>query len=354
MNTRKKLIVLTASACAVISAGLGVSTVAWFTANREVTFSYQNIRAHGTVGDLKIAYTPVKNAAAANDATTDYDVEVGVVDTLVSDISGSSKDNLLKPTWEGNKATFGSPEDTDYVQFTLAITNEGEDTVGLYFNGASDTIAAPSTGNDGSSQVRMHVTNGTWNKLFSENTEDPQNYISSDVDYARYTASKGVAYYDDSASTSVTNEAVGTGDGDKKSFALKHKVKSGTTPTFTVGGTAATGTVTTNRRDESVVTFDTAPAADAQIVAAYTTTEIDLPTTSVIDPSTYSYESTDTSASANYIANLAKNASTTLTVTIWFEGTYTTDADDKNDIQNNYNDYGWSIFLDFVAGAAAA
>lgn len=487
MNTRKKLIVLTASACAVISAGLGVSTVAWFTANREATFSYQNIRAHATIGDLIIDYTEKVNASPAA-VDTGYDIEVGLVDTLVTDLSGKDGYSLLKPTWEGNKATYGAPGNTDYVQFELALTNTGADKVGLYFNGDSDTIGGPlGAFEDGSDQIRMHVDasattehfvgNGT-NKefalgatatklqsikvageekivvveneeitvpsgekvkaftlahagldiisisfdgkayagsvdgtgltldgngiaesdgtkklsvsyryldgvsfasnkltfeaapaneaavvvrysfdegkeyLLSENGDAKQYYIDENVNYARYSATRGVTYYGTEAKQ-LDAETVGTGNGSLKTFKLAHTIAKNTTPTVSVGGDAVTEfTVSTNRRDESSITFAEAPAEGKEIKVTYKTSETDLSETSVVNPATLAYSSTNTSASDNYLGDLAKNQEINVTVTVWFEGTYQ-DENGKNDVQNAYNDYGWSLFLDFVTGAAA-
>lgn len=445
MKTRKKLIILTASACAVISAGLGVSTVAWFTANREATLVYQSIRAHATIGDLKISYEPLNNAQAKAATSTDYDIDIGVQDTVVADgLSGKDKDSLLRPEWIGNKATFvdahytteqlagdGTAElalgakakeilsvkvngvaltvDTDvslftsdaeedaevtgkklvfdeekipasgarvevayllenannYVQFNVTLKNTGVDAIGLYFNGSADTIATYVGGEsegDGSSQVRMHIVdnteNATFNKLLSENTEAVQNYVDDTVEYALYNTGRGVVYYDDAAEgTAVSDEALGTGDGSTKVFNLSKTMKPNSDITVTVGGEVkAKGTdytVSTNRRGVTSVVFNSAPAADNAVAATYITNEVELATTSVVNPADLSYETSDTPSSANFIGNLAgTNGERTLTVTVWFEGTYQ-DTSGKNDVQNLYNDFGWSLFLDFVTGAAA-
>jgi len=142
-------------------------------------------------------------------------------------------------------STVGSELETVQIVLGMAISGNTVDMDAVSINFWDDTVSS---------------TNVTWTyALSAQSTERGSTNLMEGDELMVVTVS-----IPSTGGTDVTNEAVGTGDGTTTSFTLDHTPDGGPM-TVTVGGTATTEYTVSG----TTITFSTAPATDAAIVASY-------------------------------------------------------------------------------------
>ena len=173
LSRKNKMVMALALATAGVVAAGATSTVAWFTANREVSLTYSNIQILSNQGDLRIGYGALINGIGGGDldvtASTNRNPNISVSDTVqIHDVSSGDGEAFVAPVWTGNNLTFESQtwtqNDTKYYvsQFYVSLYNSADATDGdkleVYLNGADSWIHDEDTGVANFARVAMSAT----------------------------------------------------------------------------------------------------------------------------------------------------------------------------------------------------
>lgn len=127
MKTKQKLVIALATLTAGVLAAGATSTVAWFVANREATFSYNTITVNASVGDLKIKYggSLLNGEDGAGHTTFAYSDSVTMTGTNLTklyDVSSNNGSTFVKAVQSGSNITFASTND-GFLRFYVALQN---------------------------------------------------------------------------------------------------------------------------------------------------------------------------------------------------------------------------------------
>lgn len=161
MKTKQKLVIALATLTAGVLAAGATSTVAWFVANREATFSYNTITVNANAGDLKIKYGgSIKNGETDSGHTYGYSDSVTMTGTNLQklvDLSSSDGSNFVKAQQQGSNISFVSATD-GWLTFYVALQNEATETANIWLKGSGCAITN-GTDMTAADDVRVAVDN---------------------------------------------------------------------------------------------------------------------------------------------------------------------------------------------------
>lgn len=144
-KTKQKLVVALATLTAGVLAAGATSTVAWFVANREASFSYNTITVNSNTGALKIKYGGSLlngEAATGHDNYLPSDSVTMSGDNLkkLYDVSSSDGNNFAKAVQVGADISFAAVTDEGFLRFYLALQNESSEASPIYLKSVSCSI----------------------------------------------------------------------------------------------------------------------------------------------------------------------------------------------------------------------
>ena len=165
---------------AVLTCG-AAGTVAWFTANRNVSLNYSKVTVTSAASDLKIGYIPLENAIPGEKTAVNGDLVV-TGDTKLTDASGFKGTAIYRPLWGGNsfnmeavKYHIDGVEQYYFSTFMVELENSGESSVNVFFDGGNSHIKDVDT----DEYVVSDFTRVSLSKPRSDKTK-PTSFITED------------------------------------------------------------------------------------------------------------------------------------------------------------------------------
>ena len=145
-TTKNKLVAGFSLAIAAVLTCGAAGTVAWFTANRNVSLNYSKVTVTSVASDLKIGYIPLENAIPGERTAVNGDLVVSG-DVKLTDASSFKGTAIYRPVWAGQSFNMQAvqyhvegDEQYYFTNFMVVLENSGDSPVNVFFDGGNSHI----------------------------------------------------------------------------------------------------------------------------------------------------------------------------------------------------------------------